>query len=226
VASLAYEHERAREQRHPRADPAERDGPGEGSLWAALSLAPEAAGGDPRNAYFGAVPPAAFPGPVPGEGAPPAEEEPEEESAPPSAAPKSLRHDGRTDNADATWGYETFENYTVLDDKGAAIKGFDVNETFPTAPTNDVAKCDWRRGKPGGFTSATTTFADDMQGELSDKTPTPQSPKSPRGATKVQHWDQEWYIGSTKPGSGTKVQTNTFQKYQDHAAHENVKSPP
>jgi hypothetical protein len=33
-------------------------------------------------------------------------------------------------------------------------------------------------------------------------------------------------IGSTSPGKGTKVQTNTLQKYLDHGDHLSIKSPP
>ena len=147
-------------------------------------------------------------------------------AATPSAAPKSLSHKGTKHNADTTWGYETHETYEVLDDKGTPIKGFDINEKWPGAVVNDDAKADWRRGPAGGAHSSGTTFFDKMQGESSSHTPTPQNPQAPLGSHKVQHWDQEWYVGSTTPGSGTLVQTNLFQKYQDHAAHENIKSPP
>jgi hypothetical protein len=165
-----------------------------------------------------------------GAGEGPTQEQTEDETrtatASPDAAPQSLSHKGTDQNASATWGYETHENYEALDDKGATMKGYDANELFTTAPVNDAAKCDWRRGAAGGLHVPGTSWFDNMQGELSNKTPTPQSPASPLGSTKVQHWNQEWYIGSTTPGKGTKVQTNLFQKYQDHANHENIKSPP
>jgi hypothetical protein len=144
----------------------------------------------------------------------------------PAAAPGSLRHDSTTHAVHATFAYETHENYTVLDDKGAPIKGFDVNEQWPGGVVNDAAGADWRRGPPGGSHSGGTTFFDRMQGETATHKPTPQNPQTPLGASKVQHWDQEWYIGSVTPGSGTLVQKNLFQKYRDHAAHENIKSPP
>jgi hypothetical protein len=139
---------------------------------------------------------------------------------------KSLRHVSTTHQADATWGYTTFVTYEVLDDKGNPVKGFDVNEKFPSGEVNDDPTCDWRKGAEGGTTSPNTTFSDQIQGESSTHTPTPQNPQTPVGSHKVQHWEQEWYIGSTTPGVGTKVQTNTIQKYRDHADHENVKSPP
>jgi hypothetical protein len=144
----------------------------------------------------------------------------------PDAAPKSLTHKGTDHNTDPTYMYETHENYETLDDKGATMKGYDVNELFTTTPTNDAPKCDWRRGPAGGRTVSGTAWFDRMQGEDATKTPTPQNPGTPLGSTKVQHWNQEWYIGSKDPGKGTKVQTNVFQKYQDHANHESIKSPP
>jgi hypothetical protein len=144
----------------------------------------------------------------------------------PSAAPKSLRHVSTNHSAHATWGYETRITYEVLDDKGNPIKGFDVNEKWTTGVVNDYPKADWRRGPEGGTTSAGTTFFDNIQGESKGHTPAPQNPQKPLGTTKVQHWGQDWYIGSTTPGKGTKVQTNTLQKYQDHAEHQNIKSPP
>lgn len=143
----------------------------------------------------------------------------------PRQVPKSLRHVSTTHNPDATWSYLTLVTYEVLDTSGNPISGFDVNEKFGS-PTYDDASCDWRQSNEGGYTAPGTQFSDHMGGESSTHTPTPQSPQSPLGNHKVQHWPQAWYIGSTTPGSGTKVQTNTFQKYQDHADHENVRSPP
>jgi len=139
---------------------------------------------------------------------------------------KSLRQVSVAHNADATWGYETRVTYEVLDDKGNPIKGFDVNENWASGVTNDDPTADWRRGPAGAFHSDTTQFSDQIQGETNTHTPTPQNPQSPVGNQRVQHWSQEWYIGSMTPGKGTKVQTNTFQKYRDHGAHEDIKSPP
>lgn len=143
----------------------------------------------------------------------------------PRQTPKSLRHISTTHNPDATWGYLTFETYEVLDTAGNPISGFDVNEKFGS-PTYDDPSCDWRQSQEGGHSAPGTRFSDMMGGEDSTHTPTPQAPQNPLGSHKTQHWPQAWYIGSTTPGSGTKVQTNTFQKYQDHAKHENVRSPP
>jgi hypothetical protein len=142
----------------------------------------------------------------------------------PNAAPKSMSHLSTTHSASASWGYETRVKYQVLDDTGAVMSGYDVNERWSTGVVNDVSPCDWRRGPAGGAHVAGTDFDDVIQGESAGHKPTPQAPSG--GSTRVQHWGQEWYVGSVTPGSGTLVQTNTLQKYQDHATHEGVTSPP
>jgi len=55
----------------------------------------------------------------------------------------------------------------------------------------------------------------------------PQNPQTQLGTTAVYHWDGEWSVGSADPsgGKGVRVQTNTWQKYQDHARHRNIVSP-
>lgn len=45
-------------------------------------------------------------------------------------------------------------------------------------------------------------------------------------ATSMDHWQQNWFIGSTSPGAGVHVQRNTFHRYYGKAAHESVTSPP
>lgn len=138
--------------------------------------------------------------------------------------PKSLKHISTQHQNDPTWSYLTYVTYEVLDNSGNPIVGFDVNEKFGSSVYDDpISK--WRQGNEGGYHSPTTQFRDMMEGEAVTYKPTPQNPQSPLGTHKVQHWQQEWYIGSLTPGKGTKVQTNTLQKYQDHADHENVTSP-
>ena len=48
-------------------------------------------------------------------------------------------------------------------------------------------------------------------------TPTPSPPQSPRSPTKVVHLGQEFWVGSGTNGQGARVQTDTLQKYIDHA---------
>ena len=142
------------------------------------------------------------------------------------ATPDHLNAKGTSHAADAPWGYLSHINYEVIDDKGKAMKGFDVNEQWETGVVADDATCNWPRGAPGGFTSSSTMFADMIGAVGAGGTPAPTAPGSPLGTHATQHWGQAWYIGSTTPGKGTKVQTNTLQKYLDHATHTGIKSPP
>jgi hypothetical protein len=68
-------------------------------------------------------------------------------------------------------------------------------------------------------------LSDVITGQRFLQTPTPQFPQSPPGSTRVHHWGQEIYVGRTTVGAGRRVQSNTHQKYRDHAAHENITSP-
>lgn len=144
----------------------------------------------------------------------------------PSAAPKKLDRTYIQHQASSSWGYETHIGYKVLDDRGNEMNGVAVNEKWATAVTNDFAGCNWTRGPEG---ASTAPFFDMIGGEAPGKTPPAQAPPSAPGAgmgsVKVQHWTQQWWVGSSTPGRGTKVQTNTLQKYQDHADHESVTSP-
>jgi hypothetical protein len=153
-----------------------------------------------------------------------AEEETGGDTEEPTAAPKSMSHLSTTHGASATWGYETRVKYQVLDDTGAVMSGYDVNERWSTGVVNDASPCDWRRGPAGGVHVAGSDFDDVIQGESAGHIPTPLAPSG--GSARVQHWGQQWYVGSVTPGTGTLVQTNTLQKYQDHATHDSVVSPP
>ena len=153
-----------------------------------------------------------------------AAEQPSETTPAPSAAPDHMNNTGTRHSPSASWGYETRLTYQVIDDTGAVMSGYDVNERWSTGVVNDITPCDWRRGPPGAFHVAGSSFDDLIGGESAGHTPTPLAPSG--GSTRVQHWGQEWYVGSLTPGRGTLVQTNTLQKYQDHATHDGVTSPP
>jgi len=148
-----------------------------------------------------------------------------ESGQPASAAPHSLRPKGTRHAASAAWGYESRITYEALDDKGSPIKGYDANEQWTSGVVNDDPACNWRRGPAGGVSVPGTTFDDLIGGEGAGQTPAPQAPKTPLGSVKEQHWGQDWYVGSTTPGKGTRVQSDTLQKYLDHGEHLNVTSP-
>lgn len=142
-------------------------------------------------------------------------------------APTSLQAGTVSHTVDPVFGYGSFIGYTIRDQFSTQLpSGVAVNEQWSTGVVADFSGMDWRRGPEGGFeTSSTAAFFDHIGGETSDKTPTPTVPHSPLGSTKVYHWGQQWFVGSSTVGSGRRVQSNTLQKYTDHATHENIVSP-
>jgi hypothetical protein len=127
-------------------------------------------------------------------------------------------------SCDNQWGYLYYLNYAMQDNLLDAFPStIGVNEAWTTGVTPDYTGTNWTRSGPKGFSSTESAFADEIGGAPpSGSTPTPNcnGPTTP-----VQHWGQEWYIGSTTPGAGTPVQTDTLQKYINSAAHLIIKSP-
>ena len=140
--------------------------------------------------------------------------------------PYQLVAGGVINSCDATYGYSDLLNYTIRDQLGAAMPSpVPLNEFWTTIVEPDYTGTNWRRGPATGYTTSAGTpalFADHIQGELSTYTPTP---GCGGGTTKVEHWGQDWYIGSVTPGIGGRVQSDTLQKYQDHAIHTGITSP-
>lgn len=66
----------------------------------------------------------------------------------------------------------------------------------------------------------TALFADRITGETSSHTPIALAPGN--NTVKVEHWAQSWYMGSLTPGVGKIVQTDTLQRYTDHAEHQDI----
>jgi hypothetical protein len=131
------------------------------------------------------------------------------------------------DNASAQWGYESRISYSIQDQYNNTLpRRVDINEDWTTNVVADAAGMNWRRGNPGPATVNPANFTDLIQGETNDKNPQPQNPQNPLGNTAVYHWGQAWFVGSRTIGAGIRVQTDTIQKYRDHARHENIVSPP
>jgi hypothetical protein len=132
-----------------------------------------------------------------------------------------------THTASANFGYRTEITYTIRDQFGALLPGgnIQVNEDFTGSAVADFPGMNWLLTIEMFFALTNPVFSDVIEGENLSKNPTPQAPQNPLGSTKVVHWGQDIYVGSTTVGQGKKVQTATFQKYRDHADHENVSSP-
>lgn len=82
-----------------------------------------------------------------------------------------------------------------------------------------------RRPAPTSTGCMATTGAelpDGIFGEDPSRIPTPVYNANPNGAA-VQHWGQEWRIGTRQTGSGPRVETNTLQKYTDRAITRHIR---
>lgn len=129
-------------------------------------------------------------------------------------------------NADATWGYETQVHYRIEDQFTDLLPAnVPLNEQWTTGVVADFAGMNWRRGAEGGATVAPADWFDRIQGETAGHVPAPRSPCSPLCNTAVYHWGGQWFVGSSVIGRGRRVQTNTWQKYTDHAEHTGRVSP-
>jgi hypothetical protein len=142
--------------------------------------------------------------------------------------PDHLSYTGTDYLSDPNYLYFTKIHYQIVDQFGNLLPhAVDFNEHFTDSPTPDYAGENWRRGPESPTSAANPSDVwDGIQGETSDRTPTPVAPCSPtRCTTKVYHWHGGFWVGSTVAGSGYEAQSQTWQKYTDHAAHENKLSP-
>jgi hypothetical protein len=135
--------------------------------------------------------------------------------------PASLYFAGNDDLPDAVYGYETDITYWILDQFGNPLpRAVEINEYWTTPIVDDYFNTTWRGRPATGALASPLGWYDAIGGETADRTPVAQNPQNPLGSTRVEHWGQNWYVGSTQPGFGVLVQANTLQKYQDHGRHE------
>ena len=127
---------------------------------------------------------------------------------------------GPSYNCDTGYGYDVKINYKVQDQLLTDMTlPIGENEDWTTLPVPDYVGTDWERGAiRNAVTSPGSQFWDEIQGERIDRIPTAFCLGVRAG--KVQHWGQMFKVGSTVTGSGTQVQVNVLQKYQNDAAHE------
>ena len=132
----------------------------------------------------------------------------------------------------ALWVYKTFVIYKLFDNLNREFPEtlLPCNEKFTSAVINDppTANYNWVRGPNGGGENCDPrNFADRILGQPLDShdIPMPLEPADPLGMFPVHHFSGGWRIGSSTVGKGTLVQTNDWQRYQDHAEHTKITSP-
>jgi hypothetical protein len=127
---------------------------------------------------------------------------------------------------DPTYGYNDFLNYTIQDQLLTDLPaGVPLNENWTTGVVNDYSGTNWRRANPGSLTTQGAGFSDNIAGEAFSLPAVPTPSCAGTSTTKVQHWGQEWRVGTLTIGSGPRVQTDTIQKYIDHAVDLSITSP-
>jgi hypothetical protein len=132
-------------------------------------------------------------------------------------------------------GYQTTLFYLVRDQFGKALpKRMPVREHFDLTTFVD----DWPGGsnwtpanEGGGISKLAGAIQDRVTGQSYVFNPgqIPKAkapdPTSNRWKKPVHHWSGEVWIGSTEP-RGVRVMTLTWQRFQDHARHCDIATPP
>lgn len=130
-----------------------------------------------------------------------------------------------TTSCDSTFGYITLVGYTIQDQLITALpSGVPINEQWTSPVANDYPGTNWRQPPPQGTTLASAAFNDRIGGEALSLPPVP-TPTCDGNSTPVQHWGQDWFVGSLSIGVGRRVQIDTLQKLVGRALHTGIISP-
>jgi hypothetical protein len=123
-------------------------------------------------------------------------------------------------------GYLSDITYRIFDNVSGTIVGATVNERFPGPVTNDQTN-NWSGAavvSGSNWPNTNGTFTDSLLKCCG--TPAPlMNTADPQWSDKVFHMPHEFFVGSTTPGRGCRVQTHTLQFYRGFAAHESIRSP-
>ncbi len=129
-------------------------------------------------------------------------------------------------------GYESRIYYQTRDMCQNTLDNHTFNEKVGDVSFNDPSY-NWLRGPATGFpgyNDDTGRYWYDVITFYNDNnlcggfqcSPTAQNPSDPLGTTPVHFFGQEFWAGSFDIGTGVLIQTDTLQRYADHARHNNV----
>jgi hypothetical protein len=126
---------------------------------------------------------------------------------------------------DNTYGFVTTINYTIRDQLMTALPArVPANENWLSGVSLDNPSSNWSRSAPNGVNLSSAAIADQISG---GKLGTGEFPVPTCGGTAaaVDHWTQEWRVGSATSGVGKRVQCDTLQRYTNSGAHLGIISP-
>ncbi|OLC99110.1 MAG: hypothetical protein AUH86_03160 [Acidobacteria bacterium 13_1_40CM_4_58_4] len=116
---------------------------------------------------------------------------------------------------------DTF-TYVVQDNFFASLPAnVGVNENWTTDVVVDYSPNSWYRPNTTNGMTSSSSFVDEITVGF------PFVPQPECGGTNyaIDHWGQEWRIGSQVSGYGRRIQTDTLARYNNHAEHQDVVSP-
>jgi hypothetical protein len=123
-------------------------------------------------------------------------------------------------------GYDVWYTYDVFDQFGQLMPyPIPVNESWIGSWVPDQNR-NWPRADPNGAWWNSSFFQDHIS--IDDGNPPVLNPTpicSHTNTDKVDHWGQEWRVGSTDPGRGRPIQRNTLQRFLGTASHLDVVTP-
>lgn len=143
-----------------------------------------------------------------------------------SFAPTSVRQEGPTShNAVNTFtrvGFESIAQFSIRDQFGDEIpREMPINEVLVTSSrVNDYPDTNWPNGTP--FSTTQRRFFDHwLFDELFPfapfgSIPHPTNPQNPLSGTKVYHYPQQYFAGSTQFGLGRQIEVHNLQMFVDH----------
>lgn len=131
------------------------------------------------------------------------------------------------DNCDPNFGYSDLFNYTIQDQLFLSLPAnVEYNEHWTTPIVYDYQGSNWGRPNEVGTLTVGPNFADEVTGPGVNNNPPNVPPVAcPGVAQQVQHWGQEWRIGSTAIGVGSRVQTDMIVRFTNHAEEQNIVTP-
>lgn len=149
------------------------------------------------------------------------------------AEPYYLASAAPTDNLNDIDGWESRIYYKIVSNFNQILPSIAYNELFGgwqddyfnTTGVHNTWIPPTASGKTGF--AGDQWFDDLYEYSCANLTPACANPgQDPLGPRRVQSAPQYWYVGSSTPGFGVYVQTDTHVRYTDHGEHQAIVSPP